>query len=81
MCVAHSLRQMSTQTTPLQDARVARGLSQAAAAALVGLHQSTWSRIERGDQQPRGEVLRRIIHEFGVSADAVLFPVSESRAA
>ena len=81
MCVAHIVRNMNAEATTLQDARVARGLSQSAAAELVGLHQSTWSRIERGEQQPRGDVLRRIIDEFGVTAESVLFPSIRSRAA
>lgn len=49
-----------------------RGLSQGDAAALVGIDQSAWSRVERGLQQPRAETLLVIAREFDLSLEQLL---------
>jgi transcriptional regulator with XRE-family HTH domain len=58
--------------TPLKKARIAMGLSQSTAAAMVGVGQAAWSRVERGIQRPRSEVLLLISAKFGISAEDLL---------
>jgi transcriptional regulator with XRE-family HTH domain len=58
--------------SPLQAARTAQQLSQSEAAALVGLSQTAWSRVERGHQVPRRKVQLAIEQHFGVSISEIL---------
>lgn len=53
--------------------QVREGLSQAQAAAAVGLPQMTWSNYERGRNEPRYDILDAICTRFGVKADWLLF--------
>lgn len=57
----------------LKALRVELDKSQDECAAEAGIHKNQWSRYERGDEEPRGENLQRIINRFG---DAWLFPPS-----
>src|SRR5262245_9859949 len=47
--------------------RLRRGLTQAQLAELAGVEQGYISRIERGLQEPSGEVSRRLADALGVS--------------
>ena len=63
-----------TTDTPVKQARVARGWTQAQAAEAAAVDQATWSRIERGVQQPRVDLLLRICDCLSLTADDVLHP-------
>ncbi len=58
----------------LQQARIARGLTQAELGALVGLPQSHVSKIERGETDFQWTTLEQIANTVGLSA--VLFPTA-----
>jgi transcriptional regulator with XRE-family HTH domain len=65
----------------LQQARIARGLTQAELGALVGLPQSHISKIERGETDFQWTTLEQITNAVGLSALLVptrLVPVVES---
>ena len=65
----------------LQQARVARGLTQAELGALVGLPQSHISKIERGETDFQWTTLEQIANAVGLSAVLVptgLVPVVQS---
>jgi transcriptional regulator with XRE-family HTH domain len=64
---------MNTET-PLRTARRALGLSQKAAAELVGIDQGAWSRIERGEQEPRAAVAWRIADALQIDIGEVMAP-------
>ena len=64
----------------LQQARMARGLTQAELGALVGLPQSHISKIERGETDFQWTTLEQIANAVGLSAvliPAGLVPVVE----
>jgi transcriptional regulator with XRE-family HTH domain len=56
----------------LAEARGKRGLDQAALAAKVGISQSTWSRIERGDSSLTVEQLYRAARALGQRPSDIL---------
>lgn len=56
----------------LAAAREAAGLVQDDAAAIAGVHKQTWSKWERGVQQPDCASLFRICKAMRVSADHLL---------
>ena len=65
----------------LQQARIARSLTQAELGALVGLPQSHISKIERGETDFQWTTLEQIANAVGLSAVLVatgLVPVVES---
>jgi transcriptional regulator with XRE-family HTH domain len=62
------------EASPLKVARIQRGLSQKAAAELVGIDQGAWSRIERGQQEPRAAVAWRIADALGLDIGQVMAP-------
>jgi len=65
----------------LQQARIARGLTQAKLGALVGLPQSHISKIERGETDFQWTTLEQIANAVGLSAVLVptgLVPVVEN---
>lgn len=67
--------------TSLQQARTARGLTQAELGALVGLPQSHISKIERGETDFQWTTLEQIANAVGLSVVLVptaLVPVVES---
>lgn len=57
----------------IRELREARGLSQRAASGDVFMHQSDWSRIERGVVDPRLSTLVRIHYALGVDGVEALF--------
>ena len=63
-----------TTKSPLHEARTRKGWSQRHAASVVGVDQATWSRVERGQQQPRIELLLAISEALGITTDEVLTP-------
>ena len=65
---------MSRFDTPTRSARRALGWSQAQAAAAVRVDQATWSRVERGLQQPRADLLLAMASALNITADDVLAP-------
>jgi HTH-type transcriptional regulator/antitoxin HipB len=69
-----------TQSTPLRLARKRKGWSQSHAAQVVGIDQASWSRVERGQQQPRIELLLAISAALDIPMDAVLHPWRDGKA-
>lgn len=59
-------------TANLKAARIARGLSQEAAADAAGMDQSQWWRIESGQVDPSVKTLARIAAAVGVSVSDLL---------
>jgi transcriptional regulator with XRE-family HTH domain len=58
----------------IRTARKNLGLSQKAAAAMVNIDQGAWSRIERGEQEPRAAVAWRIADALGIDIGEVMAP-------
>lgn len=59
--------------SPLRAFRDAHdGMSQEAAAALVGITQAMWSRLESGKSHASPRVARRIERLTGVAADSLM---------
>lgn len=54
----------------LRQIRKQRGWSQASLATRLGVHVTTVSRLERGDQEPTWPLVLRVAREAGVSTDA-----------
>jgi transcriptional regulator with XRE-family HTH domain len=57
---------------PLVAFREANGLSQEAAADLVGITQAHWSRIETGKRHAAPRVARKIARVTGVALESLL---------
>jgi transcriptional regulator with XRE-family HTH domain len=53
----------------LAKLRTARELSQEQLAAMVDVHQTTISSIERGDRYPSWRLIQKFADVFGVSVD------------
>jgi transcriptional regulator with XRE-family HTH domain len=53
--------------------RAERQMTQDAAAAYAGVHQSEWSRLEAGEVDPRLSWLLRAQHLFGIESLETLF--------
>lgn len=56
----------------LRERREAAGLRQADVAALVGLSEEPYARLERGLALPRVETLVALAHAFNVTSDSLL---------
>lgn len=65
------------QSSPLRNIRVARTISQADLAKLVGVTQETISKAERGILRPSPDVQARLAAVLGASSDD-LFPSREA---
>lgn len=63
----------------LRTLRDERDLSERAVADHAGVHQSTWSRVEAGDVDPRLSWLLRAQQLFGVESLESLFGLSPSQ--
>lgn len=59
-------------TANLKAARIARGLSQEAAADAAGMDQSQWWKIESGQVDPSVKTLARVATAVGVSVSDLL---------
>jgi transcriptional regulator with XRE-family HTH domain len=59
-------------TANLKAARIARGLSQEAAADAAGMDQSQWWKIESGQVDPSVKTLARVAAAVGVSVSDLL---------
>jgi DNA-binding XRE family transcriptional regulator len=66
----------SADKIPLAQARRAKipQMTQTAVAEAVGLEQSTYSRIESGEMEPRVGLARRIAGHLGIPLDRLEFP-------
>ncbi|WP_175787567.1 helix-turn-helix domain-containing protein [Burkholderia anthina] len=62
--------------SPLRKLRLSLGMSQEYVCRQLGLRTSGLSRIERGEQEPRAELLERIANFFGRAIDElhILYP-------
>lgn len=58
--------------TQIRNAREDKDLSQQEVADLIPMHQTSYSRIERGFQEPNIQQLRRICQILDISADCLL---------
>ena len=69
---------------PLKKWRLDQGLTQAEASGKLGLKSAqAWSKYERGERWPEGEVMRQMIDLTGVTADEImkyLLPLKERAA-
>ena len=63
----------------IRQTRIDLGLSQRAIASDAGVHQTDWSRIERGLIDPRLSTLLRIQHSLGLEGLEILFGSLPSR--
>lgn len=59
-------------TANLKAARLARGLSQEAAADAAGMDQSQWWKIETGQVDPSVKTLARVASAVGLSVSDLL---------
>jgi len=57
----------------LYQLRRERGLSQTQVAAAVGITQSAYAMIERGQRYPRKETMKKLADYFGVTVDELFF--------
>lgn len=70
------MRPASPMGRAIRAARIARQMTQRAAADAAGIHPVAWGRIERGEDTPRADTVARIARALGVpvgslfSADA-----------
>ena len=55
----------------LAEWREANQLTQIEAAAKFGVHQSNWSRLERGEVHPRPALMKRLMKETGVPVEVL----------
>jgi transcriptional regulator with XRE-family HTH domain len=64
------------EQTPLRKIRRFRGMSQMQVAARVGINQSHFSKIERGDVKPTPEVAEKLARFFGhaITELEILYP-------
>lgn len=62
--------------SPLRKLRDARGLSQIEVAEIVGIHQSTYAKIETGYNGASPEAAEKIVKFFGsaITEEHVLYP-------
>lgn len=60
--------------SPLREARMNKGLSVKEAAAAVGISEWGLGRLERGDGNPRLDVLRRLSKLYGAPIEHLLPP-------
>lgn len=63
-------------TTPLKKLREARGVTQAHLCKLIGVDQSTLSKIEKGSHAPRKETAEALVKYFGSALNEMhlMFP-------
>lgn len=66
--------------TRLRIWRASEGLSQAAAAELIGTSRATYNAVESGRQQPSSAFLVQLQVAFGEPAEAVLRPAKPREA-
>lgn len=66
---------MAKQRTPgeiLKEARLKQGFTQAKVAKMAGLHANTYAKIERGDNQPSPESIKKLVKVLPISRDNLL---------
>ncbi|AKX94516.1 transcriptional regulator [Moorella thermoacetica] len=57
----------------LYQLRRERGLSQVKVASAVGITQSAYAMIERGQRYPRKETMKKLADYFGLTVDELFF--------
>jgi transcriptional regulator with XRE-family HTH domain len=69
---ADDIARMALIGQRLRWVREAMGMSQAAVAALVGVHQAAWSKYELGQRLPRPEAVARICAKLQLTVQYLL---------